>query len=470
MNTNESSQPACPLADGQRRGHPSRGDRPSHHPTALGRARSICLPWVLVFAASCGGAEPRPAPEASAEGYELTIELFSRSPFVDGDTESAPLVAIQDGDGPWTAITAAHGLYHVHLGSERYGVAIGCRDGQASSVKVFQRTVADGLDLRTLSCGADSIEFDVTVRNVPQDSLAYVSIAGASDGGGDYTYVFHARPGPTELFASVGDRAGYMAKLVRVPTFDLEARRSLTIDFATQGTPPDDHALAVTLGPREQAYVTTSVIRPTGEYLLQSPALVGTPATYAMVPVALRQPDDLFGVTVEVGSRSTSITSKAPDKLTFELPPDMVAPTPAVLAEPFLHPVFAFETSATDLPIQTYQLYAHTAQPPGDAYRDWTAELSAAWIAGAQYVSYTFPDLSGVPGFFSDFILYDREPIRWIVRRTEMNSATASDGRIVRSAFQSGATGTYCGDHTIQPPETCDPPDGTTCSTSCMRL
>jgi hypothetical protein len=420
----------------------------------------------LLGLASCGGGSDRPLPDA---GHDLTIALFRHVPFADGDTQNAQLVAIQDGDAPWTALTGEQGVYRVRLASDRYGVAIGCRTGDASRVSVFQRTVADGLVLRTRSCAAEAVALDVVVQSVPASSSAYISARGGAAGGGALTYSFALQPGPAELFASLADSTQRTVKLVRESTFDLQAPHQITIDFASEGAAPEEHALQIgALG--DQARVISSVIRPTGEYALHGPRRLGTSASYQTLPAALRRPDDLFGVTISVGGISTTLTSRSPGMLAFDLPEEINAPAPSVLATPFLHPVFTFEATATDLAIQTYLLSAHTSGASESVTHDWHAELTASWVGAGPSVRYEFPDLTAVTGFSPELALFDRGPVRWSVQRIEASSATDGDGRIVRSAVQAGAIESYCGDHIVEPPETCDPPDGTTCSETCTKL
>jgi hypothetical protein len=442
----------------------------------LERSRATSLAWLIGCAGACGGSGPVPD---AASGHDLTISLFRHVPFVDGDTEAAPLVAVQDGDGPWTAIESDHGVYRVHLASDRHGVAIACRVGASSFVELRQRVAADGLELRERACAPDPIELDVWVRNVPAGSFAYISTAGqAISGGGDATYAFRAQPGATDLFASLVDGTGRMSRLVRMPTFDLTSTKTIAIDFAIQGVAPDDRRLV--LAGADPARVTTSVIRPTGNYALSAGAAAGAPPTYQMLPPALQLPGDLFEVTVAIGSRSASITRAAPDTLTIDLPGEVSARAPAVVIAPVLHPVFSFATTTSDLPLQRYLLQVRTSRGPDDVYREWRADLSAAWIAGAASVQYAFPDLSlaltqalarpsAQPGSPSDFLLFDRAPVRWAVWRTETSHAVATDGRITRSASQSGSVETYCGDGIVTPPETCDPPDAS-CSETCAKL
>lgn len=427
--------------------------------------------WFLAVAAACGSS-PASAPDAAVDavaGHDLSIGLFRHAAFADGDTENALLVAIQDGDGAWAAATGERGVYRAHLSSERYGVAIACRTGASSRIAVFQRTVADGLALRTRSCDADPIELDVAVQHVPARTVANLSTIVGLAGGGDSTYAFFAPPGPAELFASLTDVTGRLTWVVRMPAFDLQARQSMAIDFATQGSAPEERALTVALGPLDDVRVSTSVIRPSGEYPLGAPAALASPAVYQVLPLALWQADDLFAVTVESGARSTTITSKVPGALAFELPAAQSAQAPALAIAPALRPSFAFATAATFLPFASYSLLARTASAP-DSVREWSAELSASWVAGAAMVHYEFPDLSALTGFQPELDLLDRGPVRWSVRRTESTFAAPGDGRITRSAISAGVIDGYCGDHAIQAPETCDPPDGTTCGSACTKL
>lgn len=408
-------------------------------------------------------------PDASA-GHELTISLFKHLPFTDGDTGTAAFVAVQDGDGPWTAVTAEQGVYHAHLAADRYGVAIGCRIGDSSSVEVFQRAAADGLDVRTRSCAGEPVQLDVSVHNVPPGSFAYVSTAGQSvSGDGNATYSFRIQPGPTDLFASLTDGTGIISKLVRVPMFDAASMPTVEIDFSRDGAAPDARELVVALAEDAQAQVETSVILPTGAYPLSGGAPLGAPSTYQTLPAALQHADDLFDITVTAGARAAAITSKAPGALAFQLPADVAAPAPTMALTPALHPVFSFDPGVIDLPIRTYQLHARTSSAPDDVFREWSVELSSAWIPVTSPVTYEFPDLSAVAGFSPDFVLFSG-PLRWAVRRVETSAAAAVDGRITRSASRAGTIAEYCGDHVVQPPETCDPPDGTTCSDTCTKL
>lgn len=419
--------------------------------------------WMLAACASAAEAPPDALPDAPA-GHDLTISLFKHVPFVDGDTASAPLAAVQDGDGAWTAVTAPDGVYHAHVTSDRYGVAIGCRDG-VLSVRVLQRTASDGLEVRARGCVPTTVELDVEVHHVPAGSIAFVSTLAGAAGGGDATYGFAAAPGPTEVFASLS-AGGAVTKLLRIPAFDLQASRKLIIDFATQGVAPETRTVAVTLDAATQARLTSSVVRPSGEYALHAPAAIGSQATYAVLPAALQMPDDLSEVTVGVDSRSATYVNGAPKALAVDLPAAFAVQPPAVLVAPSLHPVFAFLPTNPTLAVQGYALSADTIDASSKAHR-WSAELSGSWIAGAA-VQYAFPDLSSVEGFAPELALSANGPLRWSVRRTDASTAALADGRVLRAAVQSGAVG-YCGDHVIEAPEACDPPEDGACTSQCTK-
>ncbi|HMG23785.1 MAG TPA: hypothetical protein VK607_20770 [Kofleriaceae bacterium] len=431
-----------------------------------GRTTGLASLVGLACVTACG--DDLHPPADAPRGHDLTISLFQRRPFAAGDTAPAAFLAVQDGDGAWTALADDRGVYRARLAADRYGVAIGCRSRESSSIAIYQRTAADGLELRAPSCLGDTIQLDVAIVHVPEGAVSYVSTPGGADGGGgDATYVFHDPPGPAELFVSLSDASGRISRISRVPMFDLVAARTINIDFWLEGAAPEDRSLSVAPAGGDPARVTTSVIRPTGDYALSTGVPVGAPATYQMLPAALQQPGDLFDVTLAVGARSAGFTARAPGALAFELPPALVAAEPTMAVAPVLHPVFAFRTAAAALAVERYLLHAHTARSPDDASRDWTAELSAAWT-GAGAVSYAFPDLSSVAGFSSEFALFTG-PVRWSVQRTETTTAEPIDGRVTRSSSRSGTIVAYCGDGAVQPPETCDPPDGAACSARCEK-
>jgi hypothetical protein len=282
-------------------------------------------------------------------------------------------------------------------------------------------------------------------------------------------------PGPTEVFVASVPAAGGAGEVVRIPSFDLEANQTVTADFGTQGMTLESHPLTVALGAGETASVMTSVITPTGTYDLGSSPPISSPQTFQILPAGARRADDLFGVTVTTSatanmvftSRSTTIRTKQPRTLAFELPPALDVSPPAVLTVPFLNPSFSFTNTAGALPLVSYVM--RTLAVADNFSHLWTVSLSPSWVGAAASVQYAFPDLTMVPNFSIEFQLFDRTRIDWNWLRIEQDAMTG-DGHITRGVLLAGSAGSYCGNGIVEPPETCEPPSTPTCSATCMKL
>ncbi|MBS1119687.1 MAG: Multiple EGF-like-domain protein 3 precursor [Deltaproteobacteria bacterium] len=466
--------------------------------------RTLALALGLaLFACGDDGGRSTDAPPSS--GSDLTIEIHRDFPFVDGDTaDDAKLVAVQDGDGAFVAVTGVNGVYHAHITSDRYGIAIGCLDTDFATIEVVQQVVADGTTYRT-ACKSTpaTARLDVTVQNLPAGHRLRLrtnrNIGLASS---DETVSIDVPPGTTELFGTLTDSAKNVVKLFRIPAIEVQTTKAITIDVAADGAAPDN--LALTLTPSDPtATVRTSAVRTYGTVNFQGLGIpLGASPTYLMLPPALQQADDLYLISVSGQSSSHSRTVKTPGQLAFALPAAFTAPQPMMLKTPFLHPVFTFTPTIAVLPIQSYTVDASNFSDfNAPVLRDWFATLSAAWVAGAPSIRYEFPDLSALPGF-AELALRDRERIDTTIFRTETTSEVRVDGAESTSSSASGVIGEFCGDGVLQdgemcdPGETetatcdsdctpvecgdnvvnvsagedCDPPDGTTCSATCTAL
>jgi hypothetical protein len=76
-------------------------------------------------------------------------------PSFSGRTENASLVAFQDGDGPWLALTGTGGIYSATATGRRYAVAVGCRGPAAPSipgVTLYYQSVSDMTEVLANGC------------------------------------------------------------------------------------------------------------------------------------------------------------------------------------------------------------------------------------------------------------------------------------------------------------------------------
>lgn len=472
------------------------------HPT---RGALFCLSLALAACGDEGGGGGGPD-GTPADSHDLTVEIHRDYPYVDGDTvDEAVFVAFQDGDGAFVAATGANGVYHAHITSDRYGIAVGCQDVGFVSIEVSQKVVSEGSTYRT-SCKLvpATAQLDVTVRNLPPALRLRLRARNriavfTSDG----TQSLDVDPGTVEVFGTLTDSDRTVSKLFRYSAIPVAASGAVAIDVAADGAPPEVHAL--TLTPSDPAAtVRTSIVRPYGAISLQTSGReLGTTPSYLVLPAALRREDDLYYVSVSDQTRSQTRTIRSPSTLAFELPAPLQAMPSTLAVTPTLHPVFAFTPTPPALAVQTYYVEASNFSDFTSAtFRYWYAELSPGWIAGAASLRYEFPDLTAMPGF-SELALVDRERIDTTVSRYEYSTRTASDGQEITRASVDSTVGTFCGDGVVQSSEACDPgaegetamcnadctvsrcgdgvtnfaagedcdpPDGATCDSSCKSL
>jgi len=440
--------------------------------------RTVALALALAISAcgddGGGGGGGTDAPPIS--GSDLTIEIHRSFPFVDGDTaDDAKFVAVQDGDGGFVAATGVNGLYHVHINSDRYGIAVGCLDSGFATIEVVQQVVADGTTYDTACKFTPSpAKLDVTVKNLPAGHRLRLrtnrNIRLASS---DETVSIEVPPGTTELFGTLTDSARNVVKLFRIPAIEVQTTTAITIDVATDGVAPD--SLPLTLTPSDPtATVRTLAVRPYGTVNFQGVGIpLGASPKYVMLPPALRQADDLYVISVDGETASHSRTVKTPGALAFAFPAALTAAPPMLVKTSFLHPVFTFTPTTAVLPIQSYFVEASNfSNFDAVVLRDWFATLSAAWVAGAPSLRYEFPDLSALPGF-AELALQDRERLDTTIMRTETTSEVAVDGAEATSSRASGVIGEFCGDGVVQAGETCDPGDAgetATCDSDCTPV
>lgn len=436
--------------------------------------------------AACGG-NTNPPPDGPPDtppvtGTDITVEIHKNFPFVDGDTaDEAEFVAVQDGDGAFVAATGANGVYTVHVGSERFGVAVGCNDTASGfvDIEIIQQTIQDGTSYKTV-CKSHpaTATLDVTVKNLPTGNRLRLrvpaNIANATTNG---VTSISVPPGTTELFGTLTDANRVVKKLFRIPSINVPAlgaaAASVTIDVAADGALPDSGTF--TVDPDDPAATArTAIVRPYGSVGLTGGLdKFGASRTYLAMPAVLRQADDLLRVTVSGATGSTAKTAKNPGALAFRLPAQFTAPNPELVKTPFLHPVWMFTPTAAVLPNQSYFLAADNfGDFTSPVLRDWFVTISARWIAGATSVRYEFPDLSGIPGF-ANVALVDRERIDTATTRLENTAEFNVDGAESTSSSSSGVIGEFCGDGKVQAPETCDPGDAgetATCDSDCTAV
>jgi hypothetical protein len=430
---------------------------------------------VLCAVACGGGGSSTPdAPPGVDAGVDaagnsgLTIKLYNHFPFVEGDTSNGDFVAAQDGDGPWTQLTGDHGVYTMPRSADRYGVLVVCRFGTTTVTKVFLKWAAEGLLHTTSSCQVDpapaKVPVTVKLRNIPTGMTGVVTgPTTTSARGSDGDVVLQLAPTSNELFAWLYDAQMRASKMVRIPPFVPQAAQSFTIDF-TAGADLDH--LPLTVGPTPPEAVLAGVTTATGEYDITS----GAPgSTYAVPPAALRRPGDRILVEV-FGDPAINQTARAelvtPGPLTINLLPALTGATVSATTGAAPVPTWTLPALPATRSQARVLMVASTSRASDGVNRRWQVFLARARLAGMASLSYTLPDFAALPGFPSDLALLGRNQLDWTATADDITTQADGSTILVTSSTQ-GKTGEYCGNGTTEPPETCDPPNGTTCSNTC---
>src|SRR5262245_24317297 len=93
------------------------------------------------------------APPPDSAATDLTISVYPAGALAKGATANAPLVAFQDGDGAWQALTGSGGVYHATVTRMRYAVAVACTPiPDFSAMSIYAQTIADGTSLAADGC------------------------------------------------------------------------------------------------------------------------------------------------------------------------------------------------------------------------------------------------------------------------------------------------------------------------------
>lgn len=390
--------------------------------------------WMLLIAA-CGTTEPA--------GNDLVITLYNHPDHVAGDTSNADMLLVRDGDGLWEGVTGQAGVYHTHLTSDRYGVAVGCATGTLTAMSVVdirERTLADGLALDERSCDPDPFEaeVDVDVRGIGPGQSAVISVAGnAQVVGKDTTLHLGAVRGPSELLGALTDASGRIVKVIRGPSLEAAGGQAQAIDFAAAGFTPVDHALSLALAPGDQAKVATWLVTASDRYPLQVGAAIGASGAYQIAPGLLHD-GELFAVSVQVGDRIASFEGKAPDVRQLELPPGLAVSAPMVEIVPYPRPVFSFPAAPDDLAVEAYSVTASSDDAAADNQVTWRVDLSTSWLTRTRAQDYAIPDLAYAQNFSPRFALAGHQPIHWELTWTESSAPRPGEGRIVRVSTVTG--------------------------------
>jgi hypothetical protein len=401
--------------------------------------------------------------DAAAGSTPITIRVFADGvPTFTGVTENVPLLAFQDGDGAWTALTGAGGVYHATATGARYGVAVGCAPPDGG-LTVYYQAVGDATDLPVEGCfqpPADPASITVSVLNADgrQSFVSVGAIGKALADSGSVTLSVPKQKADVFVATQVGpDGAATDPRALRGVTLDVTANASLAVDL-TQAIALESHPLTIVdaqpAGSVETFAQVTSIFYTQysygGHILLRDTLTPNLPVTtttqYRTPAAAMRQAGEIMyaraltnGTTAAGLSymRVVNIQTASAISLTMTLP-EVVTATPPTVDDA------AIPRATAQLPIRPatlgHALYqASFTTSNAQTSRTVAIIVRPGWAQGQSAVTVATPDLSQLSGWTADMALLPGVDVDWSVLIDDRNvtiETPVSDGkRIIESSL-----------------------------------
>lgn len=378
------------------------------------------VPALLLLAAcgpmlaACGKVPPADrAPDGGADGAvdaapsgPVTVTVTNQ--LVSGRPSNAALVAVQDGDGPWQAVTGTAGAYKASVSSARYGMFVACERERDGAVFV-------SLGFYAVSEGTERFTIDYCMLENPAGVMISGTVSGTQTG--DSLWVsdgFHETAGAftswnMDAFAGPGTLIG-MKMTANRPTAMLFQRvtyaagATFNLDFANQFFPTESE---LTLDPTGTSTIMSTYYfdESGGQHRIDFADTAVT--TYRVVP-ADRVGGGMLLLSQNTGSngatREVQRAFKNPTRQVLTLPPAYLLPTPPRIATKTPYPIAEATLPRRD-GASYYAVNYFTSE--NNVYRSWNTTYSAAWAAavpGADLVT-RLPDFSALPGWKASFAL-----------------------------------------------------------------
>lgn len=387
--------------------------------------------------------DPDAGCSACGAPQQVIIKVYPDGFPYTGRTENAPLVAFQDGDGPWAAVTGFGGVYRVNTTTGRFGVAVGC----AAAVSIYYQTAADGLEVAALGCRTalpDPVHVAVDVQGVAPGEIPLVWLGGVEGVASGSSLTINVPRGLVDSFlltTTVSNGSVVPLRMRRGPSLNVQLDQSLSLDLSTSVAPQVVPVSLTNRDPAESVRVVSShrtrhsqVNWPVG---VRSAGLVDSDSYFAL-PSSVRQADDLTTLFVAASQsasggrtvfREVGTTLAAPGPLALDLPTapllvdDPVLDTAAVPRVALALPVAPVALPAT-MHTDEYIVNFSTQRPLGSnsvATQLYSIHLLSSWVGSRTSVAAVTPELEGLPGWTTDMALTSGSPVSWSVDRIDAN-------------------------------------------------
>ena len=443
----------------------------------------ILATCLLMGAALTACMEESELPPTDQVDTSATVTITAQPIFALGqpvDSVRVPFAAYQEADGPWRSMDVVGGVYSATINTGRYGVAMGFHnraapDSEDTTVSIQYSTTTETRNLQfgALYTRAKPYRLTLDVRGIPAGQQARASIEQQqiylTNG---LMTVTTALP-TVEVIASLQQRLtmptrDIASKVFRQSNINLSGGPTIVIDFGLPLLAPLSYP--ATLDGSTTAMVRSSVRTP--DELIHT--FAGDVGRYYVLPPSLVKTTDLARYTSSIGGQSTvNYPTTTGGTLAMQIGAPFLFPAPTMLLHPYARPSLSFTPTPGAMAFTNFIYYFSSFWAEGAKYRysSYDMTFSKGWTAGMTTVQYTFPNFNGLPGWEQEMALMPRTQIDWYGDRITYNTATLIKSRISQSASTYGTVGEFCGNGILEPDyESCDPPDGLTCSDLCSPL
>jgi hypothetical protein len=388
---------------------------------------------------ACGGGGASPAPDADMP-TPFTITTYPGGAPYTGQPSSPPLVAFQDGDGAWSALPGAAGVYQVVAHAPRYGVAVGCDNPDRATLALYFQATSDATDVRLPGCPPpiEQVHLTVTLLNLQPDETAVVtvgrSVIGLFASPDAVTLTADVAKGAEDIFVVVvggPDSMRAVQRVARVGRMPLDHDQTLELEAGTAVPAPEIHAATVVGADAMEAAARSSRYSTGTARFNVELSQLAPPDSYLTVSATARMAGDLVSASVS-GARTLADGNQYTRfaQQTMATPIDVVLTLPSrfLTAPPMRGELASPRTSlvlvATKdlLAFSAYAVALGTTSASGATGQDVTMNVTSGWVGGAQFSPMTVPDLSALPGWTASMALQRDRPLSWSVTRRDRST------------------------------------------------
>jgi len=344
-------------------------------------ARWVACSSLLV---ACGVSPSVVAPTPPEVADVVRVEL------VDGPG-IAPLVAFQDGDGPWRTV-ACRGGCELRVTRARFGVVGACRTG-APSVALYHATAGELPVVPMRRCASEAVaSIHGRVSGVEGEGNV-VTADGVSQVFGEGTYVVEVPRGTIDLVAvdRVRDRSGdHVRRFAIVRELQADGERALDVDLATDGVSTGPETITVEGGSPGETVRVFAVLETRGGADVLLTSTWGPQAVVDLPPASsLSAADRLYvlgGIDSPRERRGALTTGR---RLVLGPPLGEVEIAVTDTAQVRVRAAWPRHPDGRWYKVEAVQ--RHGAADTENVM--WSATVSRGWLGDHEQLAYTFPEI-----------------------------------------------------------------------------